>query len=228
MERFDIDRPQLVSQAPARPIPAETNHASAPTQADIASEALPPLGRASIAEGSHGAACVPSEDRASYSALASEGRAPAPALPLESSIHAWAMACGRGGGMMAEGVEGLQAVLQDNSSALQQELRTAEAKMEVCNKMPSVISLSCIVLIVRCLYSWHIAHMRVSHGMLSVSHGMLHNICSQSMLHNTCSHGMLHSTCSHGMLCTWTYELCTPAASLSCSVACTLKPFICT
>lgn len=33
---------------------------------------------------------------------------------------------------MAKQVEGLQAVLQDSSAALQQELMTAEAKMEVC------------------------------------------------------------------------------------------------
>ena len=135
MERFDIDRPQLVSQDSTRQPLAETKHASKTTQADTASEGLPPLGTSSVAEGNHRTACGP-QDRASRSALASEGRAHAPALPLDSSMHAWGMACGRSGGIMAEGVEGLQAVLQDNNSALQQELRTAEAKMEVCNKMP--------------------------------------------------------------------------------------------
>lgn len=150
MERFDIDRLQLVSQAPAKQFLDETNHAWAPTQADTASKAVPPLGTASVAEGRHKAACASFEDRASHSALAFEGRAHAAALPLDSSMHAWGLTCGRGGGMMAEGVEGLQAVLQDNSSALQQELWTAEAKMEVCNKMPCVVLLPCSPLIIRC------------------------------------------------------------------------------
>ena len=132
MERFDIDRPQHVSQAPSRPTPADPPCASAPTQADISSEVLPPQGRTSAAEGSPNDASVSFEDRASHSALPSEGRAHAPALPLEISTDAWGMAYGRGGGVMAGGVEGLQAVLQDSSTALQQELRTAEAKMEVC------------------------------------------------------------------------------------------------
>ena len=131
MERFDIDRPQHISQAPSRPSPADPPCASAPTQADTASEVLPPQGRTSAAEDSSRDASVSSEDRASHSVLPSKGRAQAPALPLESSMDAWGMACGRGGGVIAGGVEGLQAVLQDSSTALQQELRVAEAKMEV-------------------------------------------------------------------------------------------------
>ena len=132
MERFDTDRSQHASQAASNPSPPDPPCASAPTQADTASEFLPAQGRASAAKGSPRDASVSSEDRASHSDLPSEGRAHAPALPLESSMNAWGIACGRGGGVMAGGVEGLQAVLQDNSTALQQELRTAEAKMEVC------------------------------------------------------------------------------------------------
>ncbi len=41
-----------------------------------------------------------------------------------------------GSGGMAGQVEGLQAVLQYSSTALQQELMTAEAKMEVCPQQP--------------------------------------------------------------------------------------------
>lgn len=131
MERFDIDRPQHVSQVPSRLSPADPPCGSAPTQADTASDVLPPQGRTSAAEGSSRDAFVSSEDRASHSALSSEGRAQAPALPLESSMDAWGMAIGRGGDVMTGGAEGLQTVLQDSSTALQQELRVAEAKMEV-------------------------------------------------------------------------------------------------
>lgn len=45
---------------------------------------------------------------------------------------------------MAGQVEGLQAVLQDSSAALQQELMTAEARMEVC----------CLVSLLSCCVEW--------------------------------------------------------------------------
>ena len=170
MERFDIDRPQHVSQAPSRPTPADPPCASAPTQADIASEVLPPQGRTSAAEGSPKDTSVSSENSASHAALPSKGRAHAPALPLDSSMDAWSMACGRGGGVMAGGVEGLQAVLQDSSTALQQELRTAEAKMEVCDAAmrcqvllycPALSTYSCCT---KSCQSWHAAQMHASHS----------------------------------------------------------------
>ena len=153
MERFDIDRPHLTqSQAFSTQPPTDPRLPSSPTRADATTETVLHLGRTGTAGGSPRAApqdraspsaVAPPEGRASLSPLPSErraqagapgpsdGRASAPGVPLTNSLDAWGMACGRGGGMMAGGVEGLQAVLQDSSTALQQELRTAEAKMEV-------------------------------------------------------------------------------------------------
>ena len=205
MERFDVDRLQHVSQARSHASPADPICTSAPTQADTASEVLPPQGRTSAAEGSSRDASVSSEDTASHSALPSEGSAPVPALPLKSSMDAWGIAYGRGGGFMAGGVEGLQAVLQDSSTALQQELRTAESKMEVCdsttcsNEMPSLAVLCCAVLccaVLCCI-------------------GVVVSCCT-----NACIPGMMHryvsvmACCPHGPEC-W----CVQVARLPCWAA---------
>lgn len=131
MERFDIGRPVSQSQASSRPSPSDPPLAAAPTPTDAASEVLSHQGRTNAAEGRPGAVSVSCKDRANPSALPSDCGAHAPALPLENSMDAWGMAPARGRVMLAGGVEGLQAVLQDSSTALQQELMTAEAKMEV-------------------------------------------------------------------------------------------------
>lgn len=151
-----MDRPHLAhSQASSRQTTTDPFLPSAPPHTDTASEVLPNQGRTDTAEGRLRAAPAfseagaspsawgPSEGRASLSALPSEGRADvyalgpsdgrahAPVKPLTNGLDAWGMAHERSGSAMAGGMKGLQAVLQDSSTALQQELRTAEAKMEV-------------------------------------------------------------------------------------------------
>ena len=64
-------------------------------------------------------------------ALLSDGMLEAAAFQMDSSVKANVLAPeGRAEGMEWQ-VEGLQAVLQDSSTALQQELMSAEARMEV-------------------------------------------------------------------------------------------------
>ena len=61
----------------------------------------------------------------------SKGRDAHLAQSHDRHMAAWVMPVEGQLGVMAWGVEGLQAVLQDSSTALQQELMTAEARMEV-------------------------------------------------------------------------------------------------
>ena len=130
MDRFDLHRPQQVSAPsppPPQPNPSASPFPSAPTPADTAPDTLSSWDRGNAA-GDRDVASL-SGDRA---AVPSQGSTSASALLLESYIAKRGMPVGRGGHFMEGGVEGLQAVLQDSSTALQQELLTAEAKMEVC------------------------------------------------------------------------------------------------
>ena len=138
MERFDLHKTQhglsyahgqsAALHADLQPAPTE-----AYTNASVTATIIP-----------HDESSTASEGRASPRSLAA-GNSPsyAEAVPIQGRNSHSALHFGDGmlgrvtpldgvGELTAGGVESLQAVLQDNSAALQQELMTAEAQMEVC------------------------------------------------------------------------------------------------
>ena len=129
MDRFELHRSQQVS-APSQPPPQPDP--SPPTPADAAPDTLPSWDRGNTAGDRDDPTATLFVDRAGASSGPFQGVTSASALLLDSCMAERGMPASTGGPFMEGGVEGLQAVLQDSSTALQQELLTAEAKMEVC------------------------------------------------------------------------------------------------